>query len=306
MTTTLNSGLRRFLKPFMPILAAVYGFILIYITALPMADGNDSFGREVLVWLLTMVAIVLTYVLVRRVEPRVFPEAKQFSLKLPMPAAVLTFGRATSRSDKLMQASLTSRLIGALGLLLLAPLWGVAEGYIVYGLTSLIHSVQMEPITYTPDELREDLLASVHAVLLAPVLEELCYRQMAISPFQRRGAQIIVCIVMALLFGILHVRNFLGASIDAMLYGLVFIWTRNIWYAVILHVGHNLMATLLAVYCMLGLGEIQMSKTPVIILPDTKVVVAAVVLAVIGLGVIYKLRNSLESINKERNETILD
>ena len=261
MMTTLNIRLRCFLKPFMPILAAVYGFILIYITALPMADGNDSFGREVLVWLLTMVAIVLTYVLVRRVEPRVFPEAKQFSLKLPMPAAML-------------------------GLLLLAPLWGVAEGYIVYGLTSLIHSVQMEPITYTPDELREDLLASVHAVLLAPVLEELCYRQMPISPFQRRGAQIIVCVVMALLFGILHVRNFLGASIDAMLYGLVFIWTRNIWYAVILHVGHNLMATLLAVYCMLGFGEIQMSKTPVIILPDTKVVAAAVIFAIIGLALL--------------------
>ena len=170
-----------------------------------------------------------------------------------------------------------------LGVLLLAPLWGVAEGYIVYGLTSLIHPVQLEPTTYTPDELREDLLASVHAVLLAPVLEELCYRQLAISPFRRRGAQILVCVVMALLFGILHVRNFLGASIDAMLYGLVFIWTRNIWYAVLLHVGHNLMATLLAVYCMLGLGEIQMSKMPVIILPDTKVVVAAVALAIIGV-----------------------
>ena len=92
-----------------------------------------------------------------------------------------------------------------------------------------------------------------------------------------------VCAVMALLFGILHVRNFLGATLAAMLYGLVFIWTRNIWYAVLLHVGHNLMATLLAVFCMLGIGEMQMSKTPVIILPDTKVVVAAVIFAIIGL-----------------------
>ena len=227
-------------------------------TALPMADGNESIGSQVLSWMITLAAIALTYVLVRRAELSVFPEAKQFSLKLLKPAIVL-------------------------GLLLLAPLWSVAEGYIVYGLTSLIHSVQMEPIIYTPEELREDLLASVHAVLLAPVLEELCYRQLAISPFRRRRAQIIVCVVMAILFGILHVRNFLGASIDAMLYGLVFIWTRNIWYAVLLHVGHNLMATLLAVYSMLGLGEIQISNTPVIILPDTKVVVAAVVLAIIGL-----------------------
>lgn len=251
------------LKPFMPILAAVYGFMLIYVTALPMADGNESLNRQALSWMLTLAAIVLTYVLVRRIEPSVFPEARQFSMKLPMPAI-------------------------ALGVLLLAPLWGIAEGYTVYVLTSLIHPMKIEPITYTPDELREDLLASVHAVLLAPVLEELCYRQLAISPFRRRGAQVMVCVVMALLFGILHVRNFLGASIDAMLYGLVFIWTRNIWYAVLLHVGHNLMATLLAVYCMLGIGEIQMSKTPVIILPDTKVVVAAVIIAVVGLIILRK------------------
>ncbi|MBQ7494163.1 MAG: CPBP family intramembrane metalloprotease [Bacteroidaceae bacterium] len=253
----MMNALSRILKPIMPILAAVYGLMMIYMTAMPMADGNETLGRQGLSWGITLAAIALTYVLVRRVEPSVFPEAKQFSLKLPTPAVVL-------------------------GLLLLAPLWGVAEGYVVYGLTSLIHTVQMEPITYTPEELREDLLASVHAILLAPVLEELCYRQLAISPFRRRGAQIIVCVVMALLFGILHVRNFLGASIDAMLYGLVFIWTRNIWYAVILHMGHNLMATLLAIYCMLGLGEIQMSKTPVILLPDTTVVVTAVIMALIG------------------------
>ena len=99
---------------------------------------------------------------------------------------------------------------------------------------------------------------------------------------------------MALLFGILHVRNFLGAYIDAMLYGLVFIWTRNIWYAVLLHVGHNLMATLLAVYCMLGFGEIQMSKMPVIILPDTKVVVAAVALAIISLVLWRNVANRIK------------
>ena len=260
------SSLRNILKPLMPILAAVYGLMVIYMTALPMADGNEALGRQVLTWLLTLVAIALTYMLIHRGEPRVFPEAKQFSLRFPKP----TIGW---------------------GVLLLAPLWCVAEGYVVYGLTSLIHTVQMEPLTYTPDELREDLLASVHAILLAPVLEELCYRQLAISPFLRRRAQVLVCVVMALLFGILHVRNFLGASIDAMLYGLVFIWTRNIWFAVLLHVGHNLMATLLAVYCMLDLGEIQMSKTPVIILPDTKVVVAAVVMAVVSLIILKKTFN---------------
>lgn len=247
----------QFLRPMMPILAAAYGTAVIYVTALPLAGDNPGFTGELLTWLLTVAGIVLTLFLVHRVEPKVFPDAGQFSLKLPRFSIIV-------------------------GLLLIAPLWLVAEEYIVYGITSLVHTVNMEPLTYTTAELREDLLASVHAVLLAPVLEELCFRQMAISPFRRRGAQIAVCVVMAFLFGILHVRNFPGAFISALFYGMVYIWSRNIWYSVALHAGRNLTATLLAVYCWLGLGEMQMAKTPVITLPDWKVIVATLLLAVAG------------------------
>ena len=248
----------QFLSPLMPILAAAYGTAIIYVTALPVAGDNPGFTGELLTWLLTLAGIALTLFLVHRVEPKVFPEAGQFSLKLP-------------------------RFPVIAGLLLIVPLWLVAKEYIVYGITSLIHTVKMEPLTYTTAELREDLLSSVHAVLLAPVLEELCFKQMAISPFRRRGAQIAVCVVMAFLFGILHVRNFPGAFISALFYGMVFIWSRNIWYSVVLHAGCNLTATLLAVYCWLGLGEMQMAKTPVIILPDWKVVVASLALAIAGV-----------------------
>ena len=110
--------------------------------------------------------------------------------------------------------------------------------------------------------------------------------------FRRRGAQIAVCVVMALLFGILHVRNFPGAFISALFYGMVFIWSRNIWYSVALHAGSNLTSTLLAVYCWLGLGEMQMAKTPVIILPDWKVIVASLLLAIAGVCLLKKIFSS--------------
>ena len=106
---------------------------------------------------------------------------------------------------------------------------------------------------------------------------------MAISPFRRRGAQIVVCGVMAILFGMLHVRNFPGAFISAMFYGFAFIWSRNIWYSVTLHAGSNLAATLLAVYCWLGLGDMQMTRTPVIILPDMKVLITSLIIAIAGV-----------------------
>ena len=250
-------------KPLMPILSAAYGIALIYITALPVADNHSGFVGESLTWLLTLVGIAMTLYLVKYVEPKIFPAAEQIRLKLPKISVIS-------------------------GLLLIAPLLLVAEGYIIYGMTSLVQPVQMEPLNYTTEEMLEDLMSSIHAVLLAPALEELCFRQMAISPFRGRGAKIVVCLVMALLFGILHVRNFPGAFISALIYGFVFIWSRNIWFSVILHAGRNLAATLLAVYCWLNLGDIQMAKIPVIILPDMKVVFASLFLAIAGVLLLNK------------------
>lgn len=142
----------RLLRLLMPILSAAYGVAIIYVTALPLSGDNPGFGNELLTWLITLAGIALSLYLMHRVEPNVFPSARDFSLKLP-PMYVF------------------------LGLLLIAPLWLVTEEYLVYGITSLFHTVKLEPLTYTTDELREDLLSSVHAVLLAPILEELCFRQ---------------------------------------------------------------------------------------------------------------------------------
>ena len=257
------SRIASIIKPLLPILSAVYGLALIYLTALPLADGEGSLANEAVTWILTLAAIMLTAFVVIPFERKVYPESRQFSLKPPALTVVA-------------------------GLLLIAPLWLVTQEAVAYGLTSLVHSVQTELLVYTSDELREDMLASVHAVFLAPILEELCYRQLAISPFRRRGPQILVCVIMAVLFGFLHVRNFVGASLAALLFGLVFIWSRNIWYAILLHAGSNLTATLFAVYSGLGFGEIQTCKIPVIFLPDMKVVVASLLLAVTGVMLLRK------------------
>jgi len=41
----------RFLRPLMPILAAVYGTAIIYVTAMPVAGDNLGFLGELLTWL---------------------------------------------------------------------------------------------------------------------------------------------------------------------------------------------------------------------------------------------------------------
>ena len=118
------------LKPLMPILSAVYGVAITYVTALPIAGDNPTFVDELLTWLITLAGIALTLFLVHRVEPKLFAAAVQFPLKLP-------------------------NAVIFVGLLLIAPLCLVAEEYIVYGITSLAYTIQMEPVTYTTAELRD-------------------------------------------------------------------------------------------------------------------------------------------------------
>jgi hypothetical protein len=57
---------------------------------------------------------------------------------------------------------------------------------------------------------------------------------------------------------------------------------------VTLHAGSNLAATILAVYCWLGLGEMQMTRIPVIILPDMKVFIVSLLLAIAGVLLLKK------------------
>ena len=92
----------RHLKLLIPVLSAAYGVAIIYVTALPLSGDHSGFGYELLTWLITLAGIALTFYLVHRVEPKVFPSARDFSLKLP-PMYVFV------------------------GLLLIAPLWLVAK-----------------------------------------------------------------------------------------------------------------------------------------------------------------------------------
>lgn len=257
------SKIAEILKPLIPILVTAYSIALIFVTAIPSSGGNTGIGAELLSWLLTIVCIGLTIFLVTRIEPKIYPSSQLFPLKFPKFTLIA-------------------------GLLLIAPLWTIAKEFIVYGAASLSQAVQLEPMTYTNAEIREDLIASVHAVLLAPLLEELCFRQMAIPPFKSSKSRIIVCFVMALLFGLLHVRNFSGAFTDALFFGFVFIWTKNIWCSIALHAGCNLTSTVFAVLCWRGIGNFQMARTPVIILPDTLFIICSSALAIMGALLILK------------------
>ncbi len=251
------------LKPLVPVFSVCYGLALIYLTALPTADGDGSFPNEAAGWIITLGAILLTLFVAIPLQRKIYPESRQFSLKIPSLPEVA-------------------------GVLLLAPSVLLLKEMLVYGITLLDHPVQTELLTSTADEMREDLLAGVHAVFLAPVLEELCFRHLSIPPFRRFGTRLFVCVLMAVLFGFLHVRNFVGASVGGLLYGLVFLFSKNIWYAILLHAGGNLTGTLYGVFSFLGLGEVQASEFPAFFIPDYKIAIASAVLAVIGVLLLVK------------------
>lgn len=48
------------------------------------------------------------------------------------------------------------------------------------------------------------------------------------------------------------------------------------------------MVTLVGIYSWLGLGSVQMAKTPVIVLLDTKIIIISIVLALAGIMLIKR------------------
>ena len=62
----------------MPFISAVYGLALIYLTALPIADGGESLAKEALTWFLTLAAIALTVCVVIPIERKIYPESRQY------------------------------------------------------------------------------------------------------------------------------------------------------------------------------------------------------------------------------------
>ena len=78
-------------------------------------------------------------------------------------------------------------------------------------------------------------------IILAPFIEEVLFRGLIINELKGKMPFVLVIIIQALIFGLIH-GNWLQiayASILGILLGLISTWSRSVWPAIILHISMN-------------------------------------------------------------------
>ena len=85
------------------------------------------------------------------------------------------------------------------------------------------------------------LMIILSVMILAPFIEEVLFRGLIINELKGKMPFVLVIIIQALIFGLIH-GNWLQiayASILGILLGLISTWSRSVWPAIILHISMN-------------------------------------------------------------------
>lgn len=247
------------LKFFMPMLACIYGLSLSLLCASVNKQEEFVLYRSLLSKLLEIIAIIVTVLLIKKVLPKVFPQVKEYKMVMP-PVYVL------------------------LAIFLIIPLWIIVKYKLIYIVTSCVGNVDLQTVVYSTSELKEDLVASISAFFLAPVYEELSFRYLALSAFKKRKNQVIFGFLVALFFGVLHLSNFMGAFMDAFIYMLLFVFTKNIVLCIWTHCCWNVITMVFCIMSYLGVWEISQSSYPTVIkVENISATIISCILAIIGI-----------------------
>lgn len=245
------------LKFFMPLLACMYGFGTIYACGV---IGGDAFSLPLYALRVAaqLAVIALTIWIIRKPLMHLFPQMGNYPISFPKwHAAVL--------------------------LLMITPLWCILRGRLLY---LLLPGTALQPMTYPVEELQTDLILSLAAITVGPVCEELCFRFLPLAAYKRKTTQVAVGVLAALFFGLLHTKNLLGSFVDALIFTLVFICTRQIGISIVLHGCINLWPMVFCVLVHFGVLEIQHSSVPVIwLIGNETTLIIASVMAAAGVAV---------------------
>lgn len=233
------------LRFLMPLFSCIYGLGAAFLCALPLRSEGFVLHEAMLSDLLTILVILFTLWLIRKPLTKLFPQISRYGFQRP-------------KGHVLWLIALTM------------PLFVLLSHYALYAIASSMGQVSLHPFTdYAPGEIWQDLYRTLGAVLLVPLLEELCFRMMALSPIKRRGRQLVCALLVSVFFGLLHTTNLILVTFHGIVFSLLFLLTGQILYSVFSHACLNLTATLLGVLDHCGVWRIRQSDFPTILLVET-------------------------------------
>lgn len=254
-------------KILIPVLAAAYGLLVSGIAGIPLKSKSFVLSENLLSMLIQLIVAAFTIFFCIKIMPKIFSNCSSYKAQFPKFSVVLA-------------------------LLVIVPFVIILKYDLIYYVFIFAPDKNAEIFPFVCESLSENLIESIPAVLLAPVIEELSFRYMAISPFKKTSSKIFAFILITLLFGVFHVRNFLSATIDAAIFGIAFMATKNIIYPIIIHAFTNLIATIFGILSTYNVTEIKYIKTPVVLIFEEKAHIIFGILCLTGVIIMcFSLKN---------------
>lgn len=265
----MNRKVSNVLKVLMPLAGILLGLLVSYAGAL-ILDDEGMISLTLISTGIEIIGAILVFFLAYKVVSKFFPATKDYSFRFPKWQIILA-------------------------IFLIAPLWFIVKYGIVFDVRNIFGSVVLEPCGLASDEVVSSLVESISAVLVAPIIEEVCFRFIPISVFEKKRTKIIVGILLTIVFSLLHVSNFLAAMLDALIFTVLLLRTKNAWYSILMHFALNLTATLVFFLSLAGLSIKKSTGMPIVLFIDIKGTILFVVMAIIGFILLLWSRNHFRS-----------
>lgn len=142
------------------------------------------------------------------------------------------------------------------GLIFLMPLIFMFCHYASYLTLIKVMGEDYSATIYSISEFKEDMRASFHAIIIAPILEEVCFRIIPISLCQTKFGKFLMLLITAILFGFCHGKNFWMTFLDGIIFGMVFIYTKRPIISIICHMAYNLFSFVVGIAAFGGFATI--------------------------------------------------
>ncbi|MBP3233387.1 MAG: CPBP family intramembrane metalloprotease [Eubacterium sp.] len=258
-----------FLKTIIIILS--FGMLFgINVLSMLIVKDKSSFFQVMLGNLAEIAALVGVFVLWTKVLHRVFPSANDFRFrKLTIYQVMMYLGIA------LLSLVFVYRLL--------------------YWIRGGAAHVTLVPVIYSRTEFQEDMLASIHAVLVAPVLEEMCFRIIPVSVIKTGKNRIVLLAILAVVFALMHTSNHLGALVDATVFCILLLVTHNPLASILCHAFGNLLKTIAGVLSYFNVKEVNMVEgrgTIIIFSTPVTLIIFAMAVALILPAVLKAIQKS--------------
>lgn len=151
--------------------------------------------------------------------------------------------------------------------------------------------VTMVPVIYNQSEFMEDMMASIHAILIAPVIEETCFRLIPASVIRTGKNRIVMLTVLTIVFAFMHPKNMLAVLMDASVFCVLLLATKNPLVPILCHVFNNFLKTASIALAYYNVIEISMAEGggTIILFSIPVTLVSAAIAAVLILPSVIKL-----------------